>query len=244
MSIVTCPSCQRRYDPDIDEDADDLPGNLSMKVVCPACGQWVRLPELEPVDPPNVPSQVLSGMMKQSRLVDEGDAPRAGRSVPEDRPRRRPPRDAEEDIDDDDFGRPPPRRSYRDQAEDDYGDDFRPRRNPDGMGQAAMVVGIVSIAITVFSVLGSCVCIVGVVGVVVGMIGGVVAIILGFVARSRTPGSGTGLTGILTGLGSLLLGLLIVILAAIGIGFLAMNAPPPGGGPGGGNPNLNKPRRF
>jgi hypothetical protein len=139
MPIVTCPSCRRRYDAGIDEDPATLPDNLSMKVVCPACGQWVRLPEVEPVDPPNVPGHVLSAMMGQSRLLDEPaaassttepepdrarerDADRPCRRAPdeeEDRPRRRAPADDE----DADFDRPRRRR-----FEDDEDDGPRRRR--------------------------------------------------------------------------------------------------------------------
>ena len=78
----------------------------------------------------------------------------------------------------------------------------------------------------------------GIFGVGLGVIGGIVAVILGFVARSRTPGSGPGLTGILTGFGSLLLAIVMVLLVALGVGIMAMNQPKGGnnnfGGPGGG----------
>ena len=152
----------------------------------------------------------------------------------DDRPRRRR-RDRDFDEDDD----RPARRRRGDDLEDDYRDGPRPRRaGGDGMGKAAMIVGIISISLTVLTGLLSCLCIFGVVGVVAGAIGGIVAVILGFVARSRTPGSGAGLTGILTGFGSLAIALVLVLLFILGVGFLAMNQPPGGnknfGGPGGG----------
>lgn len=69
MPIVKCPSCPAKYDPGLDDDIKDIPAELSMKVVCPNCGQWVRLPEQEKVDPPNVPEEVLREMRSQSRRL-------------------------------------------------------------------------------------------------------------------------------------------------------------------------------
>src|SRR5262249_12819035 len=69
MPIVNCPKCKKRYDPgDIEED---LPENMSLKVVCPACGQWVRLPSGEPVAAPKAPPDILKAMKSQSRLVED-----------------------------------------------------------------------------------------------------------------------------------------------------------------------------
>jgi hypothetical protein len=158
----------------------------------------------------------------------------------DDRPRRRRSRD---DEDDDQMSNR--RKRYRDSAEEDYADDFgRRRKTGDGLGQAAMITGIISLCLTLISALIGCLCFLGVFGVGLGVIGGIVAIILGFVARSRTPGSTTGLAGILTGFVNLVIGLLMVILVIVGVGFLALNAPPPKAGPGGGNPNINNPRKF
>lgn len=218
LRTVKCPSCRKRFDTGLD-DADDLPANLSSQVVCPYCDQWVRLPDGDPIDPPDVPRQVLEQMRAQSRPLDED----------EDRPRRK----RRRDRDDDDR---PRRRSTPD--EDDYGDDFRPRRAADGTGQAALLTGIISLAVTLLSTVGACFCAPLAVGTIVGMIGGVVAIVLGFMARSRVPGSGGGLAGILTGFGTILMGIAILILFVLGIGFLAMNVPPPNNPP----PNFN--RRF
>jgi hypothetical protein len=155
----------------------------------------------------------------------------------DDRPRRR------RDRDDDD-GRPSRSRRRRgDDVEDDYRDGPRPRRSGgDGLGKAAMIVGIVSISITLITGLLSCLCALFVFGVGLGAIGGIVAVVLGFVARSKSPGSGAGLTGILTGFGSVALALLMVILAIVGVGVMAMKQPPggPGGGPGGGGMQRNR----
>jgi uncharacterized protein YbaR (Trm112 family) len=77
MTIVKCPKCKKRYDPGVDEaldDIGDMPGELSVKVVCPACGQWLRLPENEPIPAPAVPPAILKEMMSQSRLVDSDEA--------------------------------------------------------------------------------------------------------------------------------------------------------------------------
>jgi hypothetical protein len=55
----------------MDEELEALGGAASLKVVCPACGQWLRLPENEAIPGPAVPPEVLRGMMSQSRLIDE-----------------------------------------------------------------------------------------------------------------------------------------------------------------------------
>src|SRR5687768_10379777 len=110
----------------------------------------------------------------------------------DDRPRRRRGRDADDEDDD----RPSRSRRRRgDDLEDDYRDGPRRRGQGDGLGKAAMITGIASLAITLITGLLSCLCVFGVIGVGLGVIGGIVAIILGFVARSKTPGSGPGLTG-------------------------------------------------
>jgi hypothetical protein len=158
----------------------------------------------------------------------------------DDRPRRRR-RDEEEDE------RPRRRRPrYPDQAEDDYADDLRPRRRQggDGLGVTAMVIGIVSLVIDLLTPLGACICPFIIAGVILGLVGGVMAVIFGFMARNRT-GSGMGTAGIITGFIAIAFALVMVILVALGVGFLAMNAPPagPAGGPGG-NPGFNKPKRF
>ena len=95
MPIIRCPSCRKRYDAGVDEELDDLPEGLSIKVVCPACGQWLRLPEREAIPAPNAPPEMLRQMRAQSRLVDDEPPRRASRprreedDEDEDRPRRR-----------------------------------------------------------------------------------------------------------------------------------------------------------
>jgi len=69
MPIITCPNCNRRYDPG--DQLDDVPEGVVSKVACPACAQWVRLPDGEPIPPPRLPRQVAEQMRSQSRLVDE-----------------------------------------------------------------------------------------------------------------------------------------------------------------------------
>lgn len=71
MSVVQCPKCKSDYDPGNDE-LDDLPAGMSIKVVCPACGQWLRLPEKDMIPAPAAPPEILSEMMKQSRLIKKG----------------------------------------------------------------------------------------------------------------------------------------------------------------------------
>lgn len=72
MAIVKCPKCKKRYDPGT-EDLDDMPDNMSVKVVCPACGQWARLPEGEAIPAPKVPPAILKSMKAQSRLLDDDE---------------------------------------------------------------------------------------------------------------------------------------------------------------------------
>ena len=73
MPVVTCPKCKSRYDPGMDEELEGIdPSQMSLKVVCPACGQWLRLPENEPVVGPAVPAHILKTMMGQSRLIELG----------------------------------------------------------------------------------------------------------------------------------------------------------------------------
>jgi hypothetical protein len=76
VPIVTCPNCKKRYDPGVDEALDDIsdaPVEMSVKVVCPACGQWLRLPENEAIPAPAAPPEILKEMMSQSRLVDDSE---------------------------------------------------------------------------------------------------------------------------------------------------------------------------
>jgi hypothetical protein len=113
MPIVKCVDCRRRYDPGV-EVPDDLPDEHSLVVCCPACGQWMTLPDREPADPPDVPRHVRDQMKRQATLVDDDD----------DRPRRR----RRDDDDDDDYDDRPRRRRGRD--DDEYDD--RPARRRGG----------------------------------------------------------------------------------------------------------------
>ena len=73
MLVVTCPKCDSRYDPGVDDELEGIdPTQMSLKVVCPACGQWLRLPENEPVGAPDAPPTVLAAMADQSRLIERG----------------------------------------------------------------------------------------------------------------------------------------------------------------------------
>jgi hypothetical protein len=74
MPIVTCPKCDCRYDPGIDEAAEDLAelDDVSLKIVCPRCGQWLRWPELQAIRPPKAPQALLDEMSGQSRPVSGG----------------------------------------------------------------------------------------------------------------------------------------------------------------------------
>jgi hypothetical protein len=72
MPVVTCPKCASRYDPGRDKELAELAGQASFKVICPVCGQWLRLPENEAVEGPRLPSHVLKGMTAQSKLIERG----------------------------------------------------------------------------------------------------------------------------------------------------------------------------
>ncbi|MGE3803109.1 MAG: hypothetical protein AB7K24_00395 [Gemmataceae bacterium] len=72
MPVVTCPQCSSRYDPGMDEELEALGDAASLKVVCPVCAQWLRLPENEAIDGPAVPREILESMMSQSRLIERG----------------------------------------------------------------------------------------------------------------------------------------------------------------------------
>ena len=85
MSVVQCPKCKSEYDPGHD-DLDDLPSGMSIKVVCPACGQWLRLPEKDLIPAPAVTPESLSEMMKQSRLIKKGDGAQAKGGAAEKKP--------------------------------------------------------------------------------------------------------------------------------------------------------------
>lgn len=74
MAVVKCPKCRKSYDPGT-EDLDDLPENLSRKVVCPGCGQWARLPEGEAIPAPKLPPKMLKAMMSQATLVEDEPSP-------------------------------------------------------------------------------------------------------------------------------------------------------------------------
>ncbi len=67
---VRCPQCRKRYDPGIEtDDLDSMPPELSFKVVCPACGQWLRLPENEPIRDPGYPAEITREMQDQATLL-------------------------------------------------------------------------------------------------------------------------------------------------------------------------------
>lgn len=104
MPIVKCPSCPAKYDPGLDDDIKDIPAELSMKVVCPNCGQWVRLPEQEKVDPPNVPEEVLREMRSQSRLVELVEKPTSKARRVEEEEEERPRSSRRRDEEDGDLG--------------------------------------------------------------------------------------------------------------------------------------------
>jgi hypothetical protein len=57
----------------MDKEIAALAGRASLKVVCPVCGQWLRLPENEAIEASRVPPDVLKAMASQSRLVEGPD---------------------------------------------------------------------------------------------------------------------------------------------------------------------------
>lgn len=83
MPVVTCPKCKSKYDPGMDEELKGMdPSQMSLKVVCPVCAQWLRLPENEPVEGPAVPEHILKAMMGQSKLIARGDGPSTSSNKP------------------------------------------------------------------------------------------------------------------------------------------------------------------
>lgn len=260
MPIVKCPSCQAKYDPGVDDELEGIPGSLSLKVVCPQCGQWLRLPEQEQIEPPSASPEILREMMSQSKLIsdsgsgtskaptsrsrsrddDDEDRPRSTRRRDEDdddydRPRRRSRRDEDDEDEEDDFYED--RGRYSD-ARDDYDDAPRSRRKGskgDGFAITSMIIGIVSI---VAALLGWCCC--GYFGSGFSILLGVGAVIFGFIARSQGSKSGMGMAGLITGFSAIAIGIIMTILLIIGFAWLQANqgkfapAPAPGAGQGGG----------
>ena len=55
-----CPQCQADWD-------------RPWHDVCPACGQWMRLPEKETIPAPGLPDHLLKEMMAQSRLISDDE---------------------------------------------------------------------------------------------------------------------------------------------------------------------------
>src|SRR5262245_10731026 len=85
MPIITCPKCDSRYDPGVDKELASIdPRQMSLKVVCPVCAQWLRLPENEPIETPAAPRDILEAMMSQSKLIERGS--RADSALPPKRP--------------------------------------------------------------------------------------------------------------------------------------------------------------
>lgn len=143
----------------------------------------------------------------------------------EERPRRRRSRDDDDDDDDRPSSR---RRSSYDDDEDDYDDAPRSSRGRrqsggTGLGMSSMIVGIVSIVLTLLSCLVGTVCFFAGFGYIISGIGGIVAVCLGFPAL-KTPGRGYAIAGLITGGLSMLVSIVIPLLLIIGVGaFLALN---------------------
>jgi len=73
MLVVECPKCNSHYNPECEEALKAAGDAMSIKVPCPECGQWVRLPEWECVETPNAPDDVLKKMVQQSKLLPKDD---------------------------------------------------------------------------------------------------------------------------------------------------------------------------
>ncbi len=139
MPIVRCPKCASRYDPGVDDELAGLDSSVaSLKVVCPVCGQWLRLPENEAIEGPPVPREILESMMAQSKLIERGDKvsddddegyqldeqPRTRADADEDDRPKKKSRARDDDNDEDD--RPKKKRRAGDDDDDD--EDDRPKR--------------------------------------------------------------------------------------------------------------------
>src|SRR5262245_64673245 len=132
----------------------------------------------------------------------------------DDRPRRR--READDDCDDADDV---PHRRRRADDFGDFDDDYGRSPPGDGLGTAAMVIGIVSCV----SALGCCVPFLNYIAGPLSLIAAITAIILGFVARGQNPKSGKATAGIITGFAALLMIVVVVVLGLLVFGFMAVN---------------------
>ncbi len=71
MLHVTCPNCRSKYDPGLLQG--DVVGlmEMTLKVACPVCGQWVALDgTTRPVRAPDCPPDFLREAMAQARVVE------------------------------------------------------------------------------------------------------------------------------------------------------------------------------
>jgi hypothetical protein len=183
------------------------------RITCPTCGAALD------VTPDMVGETVECGSC-QAHFVAQERKPPARRTVAdEDRPSRR--RRDEEDED-----RPSRRRRDEDDYEDEYDDRPRRRRRRteavNGMAMTAMIMGIGSVVLALFSFI----CCIGYVSGPVA----VLAIIFGIIGMK--PGSkGYALTGIITGGVALLMMILAVVLVGAILAFTPRNNPPPNNPP-------------
>jgi len=65
MPVVKCAKCKSRYD----TGTEALAEGLTAKVVCPGCGQWMRIPDMEAIAAPNLPKELIKKMKAQARLI-------------------------------------------------------------------------------------------------------------------------------------------------------------------------------
>jgi Zn finger protein HypA/HybF involved in hydrogenase expression len=82
MPVVKCVKCKQKYDTGTEAPAE----GLSAKVVCPGCGQWMRIPDREAIPAPNLPKEMIKKMKAQARMI----LTLAGDEEPEDEPKRKP----------------------------------------------------------------------------------------------------------------------------------------------------------
>jgi hypothetical protein len=85
MPVVKCVKCKNRYDTGTEAPAE----GLTAKVVCPGCGQWMRIPDNEAIPAPNLPKELIKKMKAQARQIvmldgDEEEEPKPeAKSAPE-----------------------------------------------------------------------------------------------------------------------------------------------------------------
>ncbi|MCU0704917.1 MAG: hypothetical protein MUF18_13150 [Fimbriiglobus sp.] len=199
MPILNCPTCGSKL-----EVADD---DLGHKVECGSCQQTFTAE-----DPATKKNDGAARKPYKFKNNDDDED--------DDRPSRRRRQVEDEDHDDDDDDRDPDRRYRRRSGERDYEDRYGGQPQT-GMGVTSLVMGVVSIPLTMCYGIGiPC--------AILGIVFGILSL--------KTAGRGMGIAGICTSAASLLLLAIVVIVYVVFVMSVVAAGPPggPGVGAGGG----------